>query len=423
MKRLICIFFVTVTLIFSLSVSAADKKPPLTFELDSVSVSQVVRVIFNDVVKSPYVLDPSVVKDERLVSFRWDSSKGEIKPFLRIFLDALGYQVVTVSGIDLIKLKDEVKKKDDEEPEKEVFIYQSKFRDGSYLVDLLSPLFKGSFTSRRSVQAPEGAKQDIKSVPAGSAAASIERRTDMLIFNGLAVEIEKLKKLLPQVDIASGEVLVKGVLYEVQTGKKDGSGFQLAAGLLSGKLSVGLGGAASALDNFVRLKSNTGLTIDAVLSALSSDSRFKIVSSPSLRVRSGSTAKITVGQDVPVLGSVSYPSNGQAAVQSVEYRSSGVIFDLTPDVHGSVIDLKVGQQVSNFVKTESGVNSSPTLIKRDLSTSISMLDGEVIVLGGLNEDKDSNAETGFSFLPKFMRTRSEDVSKSEILLLLQVTKI
>ena len=231
-----------------------------------------------------------------------------------------------------------------------------------------------------------------------------------------------MQKILAQVDISSGEVLVKGVLYEVQTGKKQGSGFQLAASILSGQLNIGLGGAASALDNFVRLKMSGGVSIDAVLSALSSDSRFKIVSSPSLRVRSGATAKIVVGQDVPVLGALSFPANGQP-VQSVEYRSSGVIFDLSPDVRGSVIDLRVGQQISNFVKTESGVNSSPTLIKRDLTTSISMSDGELIVLGGLTENKDSDSRTGLSFLPKFLQSEVGDTSNSEILLLLQVTKI
>ena len=161
-------------LILCASAHAAD----LNFELDAVPVSQVLRVIFTDVVKTPYVLDSAVVNDSRLVSFRWDSSKGQIKPFLVVFLDSLGYRIVTVSGIDLIKPKEE-KKLEELIPEKDVFVYIPKFRDGSYLVDLLSPLFKGSFTSRRSVKAPEGAKSDIASVPPGSAAALSDRKSDL----------------------------------------------------------------------------------------------------------------------------------------------------------------------------------------------------------------------------------------------------
>lgn len=420
MKR----FWLVILLVLSFTVQAAQPKKQaaaLSFELDGVPVSQIVRVVFSEVVKTPYVLDPAVVSDSRAVSFRWDSAKGEIRPFLSAFLDLLGYRVETVGGVDMVRPKPPEEAKPEEE--KDAFVYRPKFRDGSYLVDLLGPLFKGSFTVRRAVQAPEGAKQETKAVPQGSAAAMIDRKADTLIFNGTEKEIARLQKILPQVDVSSGEVLVRGVLYEVQTGKKEGSGLQLAASLLSGKLSIGVGGAAAALDNFVRLNLTGGVTVDAVLSALSSDSRFKVVSSPSLRVRSGSTAKITVGQDVPILGALSYPQGAGQAVQSVEYRSSGVIFDLTPDVRDSVVDLKVGQQVSNFVATSTGVNNSPTLTKRELSTSVSVADGEVIVLGGLNEDKASNADTGLSFLPSFMRSHTEDASKSEILLILQVTKL
>lgn len=418
MKRLIAA--VAFFLAFAVQAAEPKKADGVSFTLDGVAVSQVVRVVFSEVLKTPYVLDPAVVGDSRPVSFRWDNARGDIKPFLFGFLDMLGYRMTNVGGVDLVRPKPEAKP---DEEEKEVFVYRPMFRDGSYLVDLLGPLFKGGFTVRRSVQAPEGAKAPQQAVPAGSAAALIDRKADTLVFNGTEKEIARLQKVLPQVDVSSGEVLVRGVLYEVQTGKKEGSGLQLAASLISGKLSLGFGGTPTSGDNFVRLKLDSGVTVDAVLSALSSDSRFKVVSSPSLRVRSGAQAKITVGQDVPILGALSYPQGAGQAVQSVEYRSSGVIFDLSPDVRGSVVDLKVNQQVSNFVKTETGVNGSPTLTKRELATAVSMEDGEVIVLGGLNENKSSSAETGLSFLPSWMRSKTGEDSDSEILLILQVTKL
>ena len=95
----------------------------------------------------------------------------------------------------------------------------------------------------------------------------------------------------------------------------------------------------------------------------------------------------------------------------------------SPKVHGDTIDLDVGQQVSNFVVTETGVNNSPTLIKRELKTALTLLDGDVVVLGGLTEDKGTDGATGLSFLPDWARYKSKDNSKSEILLVLQVNKI
>ncbi len=398
----------------------AVKVAPLSFSLDSVSVSQVLRIVYGEVVMTSYVLDPVVVADQRLVSFRWDSSKGDIRSFMVSFLGSLGYVINTRSGVDFVRVKEDKK---DIQPEKEVFVYRPKFRDGSYLVDMLTPLFKGSFSARRGISLPESAKQDLKAVNPNSAASMIDRKADTLIFSGSDLEIGKLKKLLDQVDMVGAQVLVRGALYEVQTSSGDGSAFSLAASVLSGKFGITLGSGGAVLANSVALKTTGPVSIDAVLSALATDSRFKVVSSPSLRVRDGSTAKLVVGQEVPVLGALSFPQGGGQAVQSIEYRSSGVIFDLTPQIRDSVVDLQVSQQVSNFINTTTGVNGSPTLTKRELSTAVSMSDGDVIVLGGLNENKESAASSGLSFLPAVFHSTSKDQSNSEILLILQVTRL
>jgi type II secretory pathway component GspD/PulD (secretin) len=110
-------------------------------------------------------------------------------------------------------------------------------------------------------------------------------------------------------------------------------------------------------------------------------------------------------------------------VQSVEYRSSGVIFDLSPVVRDSVVDLTVGQQLSNFVTTQTGVNNSPTLTKREVRTSLSVADGDIVIIGGLAENRESSGRIGFSFLPEWMRSDTGQTSKSEILLVLQVSRL
>jgi general secretion pathway protein D len=265
---------------------------------------------------------------------------------------------------------------------------------------------------------PEGVKPD-RPTPEGSASALLDQNADVLVFSGTDKEIAKLKKLLPQVDFALGEVVVRGVVYEVTTSEKDGSAFGLLASIASGKLGIGIG-SANPIGNFVQLKN---ASLDVVYAMLATDNRFKIMSSPSMRIRSGSNGKFSVGQDVPVLGSISYPTGAGQAVHSVEYRSSGVIFDIAPTVREGVIDLNIDQQLSNFITTTTGVNNSPTLTKRALKTSVGVQDGDLIVLGGLTETKEGNTHDGFSFLPKFLHSASKENSKSEILLVLQVDRI
>lgn len=290
---------------------------------------------------------------------------------------------------------------------------------------MLSPIFQHSgFALNRSIRAPAGAKIDIGSiasspVPAGSAASLVDQDSDTLIFLGTNKEIDKLQLLLARLDVPSGEVLVRAVVYEVSTGKSDGTAFSLAANILGGRLGLSLG-AVTDVSNSMTVKMGT---IDAVVAVLSGDSRFKAVSTPRVRIRSGGSARLTVGQDVTTLGAVTVPQGGTQAVQSIDYRSSGVILGIVPTVRETGIDLTVDQQISDFVRTETGVNGSPTLTKRSLTTTVSIKEDELIVLGGLTQRRVTEEVSGPRFLSSLFRSRHETTTQSEILLLMQVSRL
>jgi general secretion pathway protein D len=406
--------FLACTLALGLVLAQSAPKR-VSFDFKGINVAQVVQLIYGEVLTSAYVIDPEVLGDARLVSFRYTSDKGDIKAFVRSFLESLGYVTRSKDGVDFIT-KRPIEEKREATVEKDGFVYRPQYRDVSYLARLLAPMFQGGFSVNRAISG--SSVQSDKPVPDGSATSLIDQNADVLIFSGTEKEIDKLKKLLPQVDFQLGEVVVRGVVYEVNTSNKDGSAFGLLANLLNGNLQAGIG-ATNPIGSFLRFKNTT---LDVVYSMLSQDNRFKVMSSPSLRIKSGAQGTFSVGQDVPVLGAVTYSGNGQP-VQSVEYRSSGVIFNILPTVRESVIDLSVDQQLSNFAQTTTGVNTSPTLTKRALKTSIGMQDGDLIVLGGLTENKESDARDGLSFLPKFLHTSGKENSKTEILLVLQVNRI
>lgn len=406
MKRLLW----TLCLLVCARAFAAEKSADLAFEFAGAPVGHVVNLIYGDALKSSYVLSPELLADQRQVSFRFGGSVQAVRADLVKLLDSLGYAIADRGGLEFIGPKKELA------TETETFVYRPRFRDVGYLADLLRPLFKGEFTVNRPVAAPVASKTDA-AVPAGSAAALVDRAADVLVFRGEVPEVKKLEKLLAQVDYQLGEVMVRGVVYEVQTGDSTGSAFGLAASLLSARLSINLAGTAQ--ENSISFSVGNA---DAVFSALSSDTRFKVVTQPALRVRSGAQASFSVGQDVPVLGAVSYVSNGQP-VQSVEYRNSGIIFNVTPQVREGAVDLIVQQQISNFVQTTTGVNSSPTLIKRELRTDVQMRYGEVVMLGGLTEEKSNASRAGLPFLPAWMQSRTGDNAKTELLVVLQLSRL
>ncbi|MDY0485030.1 type II secretion system protein GspD [Pasteurella multocida] len=371
------LFLMISSFMFSMSVSAQN----IDFKLDSVPLHKAISMIYDEVLEKPYMLDPVLVDDKRLISFKVTKAQ-DFSAFLQRYFSNMNIKIHSKNGVDYIQYV---------EPKvtKQSFVYNPIHRDVTYLSEFL--------------------QSDGQVFASG----------DKLVFYGTSSEIARAKSVLKSIDTVSKEVVVTGYVFEVQTTEKEGSGINLLAKLLSGRLGISIG-VKQNFENFITV--NAG-NLDAMIELFRTDSRFHVVSSPTLRVKSGSRGNFSVGSDVPILGSVKYDKDGRA-VQSIEYRSSGVIFEIVPTVKNGAIDLKIQQQLSNFVKTDTGVNNSPTLIKRDLVTDVTVKSGDVVVLGGLAQNKLTEGETGFSFLPKgFLTGKSKSDEKTDIIVLLQVKQL
>ena len=402
------------------------ERGPISMNFGQIPVVQLVALVYGDMLGENFVLHPALASSEQVVTVRLETGmdKPKLRKFIASFLDSVGIVAEQRGAYVLVRPVAERGKRADDE----VFFYRPKHRSVSYIMDLCSGLFtSGRFSVQRAVAGVTGQLSAVadpaapRPVDNGSNAYSLQSRAelDAFVFSGPAKEVELLGKLLPQVDVPVGEVIVKAVLYEVVKGKTDGTAVSVALSVLGGRLGVSLGDSAR-LGNAVTFKS---ADFEAAFSALASDTRFKAISTPRLRVRSGAQAKLTVGQDVPTVGALSYPQNGAAPVQSIEYKSAGVIFGITPEVRDSVIDVHLDQQVSDFARTETGVNNSPTLTKRSLSTDVTLADGELVVLGGLTQDRNTGSRSGLSFLPRWLDTSSSSEGSTEILLMLQVDRV
>ncbi len=383
-----------------------------------------IQVAEDEIFGRRWVLSDELAVDTRPVSFNLSRSGTKVQQ-RRAFIDwlkTLNIRVTTRNSVDYFSVV---------VPPAPVvplvtWVYSPRYRDVPYLYSVLSSAVA---TGSSPVQTP--ASSDVKS--SGSSAASsrhfsapvsrenafLSSSGDTLVFRGTNAELSRLKQLLPLVDVPARGVMVTGGIYEVQTGRTEGSGLALAARLLSGRLGVNIGLTTSpSMGNYVSFRTGS---LDAILELFRTDSRFRVVSTPHLRVNSGQESTLSNGEQVPVLGSVSY-QEGQA-VQSVTYRDSGVIFRIKPVVTDENISLHVNQQLSNFVQTKTGVNDTPTLIKRELDTTLTLKDGDVVLLGGVSEHKVTNAKTGLSFLPDILGQKSGEEIKTDLVVLLQVKKV
>lgn len=429
----------------------------ISLVFDKIGIVELAKVAYGEMGKQPVVFTSEAVKAQEVVTLTLrNMDRARAMEQVAELLKGAGYSVENKAGVVWI---DKVSPLQDGE-----FFYRPKYRAVLYLLDMLAPLFKsGTFTVQHSnLQqpsfyspfsgppaafpsqtpfAPSGLQasptmisQTMISQPTAQYAPGYapgydntspygiptaqDKEPDAFIFKGSVADRDRLQRLLAQIDTATPEVLVKAVVFEVSTDGNDQSAISLAAQLLSGRLGINLGNMATG-DFSAVFK---GTNFQAVINALSTDRRFKAVSSPQLRVQSGSTAQLTVGSETPVLGAVNYDNVGKS-IQSVEYKSSGVILNLKPEIREDTANLHISQQISNFIQTTTGVNNSPTLIKRELQTTVGVRSEEVLVLGGLDQNTSTKEHAGISFLPSWLGSNSDAHSKTEVLLILQATRI
>lgn len=238
-----------------------------------------------------------------------------------------------------------------------------------------------------------------------------------LTYAGTKTTLGRVKKLLAEVDREPYAVSVRAAVLEYTESSDTSRSFIGALSALGGRLGVTIQAGAK-LANAVTW---SGATLQAALSAVEGDSRFRYLAQPSLRVLDGQKARLTVGQDVPIRGAVTTDNRGNQ-MQSIEYRTAGVVLELTPHIYEDSIVLSVKQQISSVTTTTSSGIDSPTVLKREAETVVDAHDRDLIIIAGMDESRDIDSRSGLSILPSWLGGQARTHSRSQILLLLEVTR-
>lgn len=233
-----------------------------------------------------------------------------------------------------------------------------------------------------------------------------------ILLTGSKADIEKMRKVLDSVDSLPKLVDVSASWIEVTDNASDGRGISLMANFLGVKLGASLGTVNSG--SAVSIKSTR---FELVIDALKSDTRFKQVSNSRLVGDDYEKLMLTVGDETPTISSTGRDNAGNT-VQNIVYRPSGVIVDVLPKVLGNGrIKLSVDGQISNFKSTSNGVTNSPTLIKRQVKTQVTVVDGDVLLIGGLNDRQSVDASSALSFWPSWA-SKSNSKAETDLVLVL-----
>src|SRR6266704_2846794 len=253
------------------------------------------------------------------------------------------------------------------------------------------------------------------------------------------------QKMIDDIDKAKPEVVIQVEVLQISTDRLRDLGIlpgqQASVALTNGTSTSGSTTTSNPItfDTFRHLNPNSfsvtlpSLTANMVLT----DNDTKIIQNPEIRSVDGQTAKLKIGQRIPVAtgsfqAGVGVGSTGGAGFVNplvntqFTYLDVGVNVDVTPRVHP---DREVSMRLKIEVSSQLGVVniggiSQPVISSRTIEHDIRLKEGEVNILGGLIERTDSenvNGWPGFAKLPILGRLFSEkkvDHQADEVLIVL-----
>jgi len=266
-------------------------------------------------------------------------------------------------------------------------VYQVRSRDAQTLADIASGVL-----GERSGAPPDGA-------PAGPPGSlTVDEMGNRIIFNGTLGEFRPLERLFRTLDTAAPEVLIEVTIAEVTLSEDERFGLEFLLNTFGGDLEVrtsdGLGLESGGLSAVLRSGD-----INLTAAARASRSHINILSTPRIVTRSGSSASVQVGTDVPIITSQRAATTQQTGstdiLQTIQFRSTGVLLNVEPRVFSDDrIDLVISQEVSAAQSNPNQAIASPIISNRSLTSELTLQDGQTAVLGGLMERRLNRGSTG-----------------------------
>lgn len=266
----------------------------------------------------------------------------------------------------------------------------------------------------------------------------VNKQGNSLIIKTTPGEYQQWHGLLKELDRPSRTALIMATVAEVNLDDSESYGFswmlkQFQAGsrLINTGVSASPGTTSSVAANTFRIAiANSSGDPRALITALASTNRTRVLANPSVLARNGETATIQVGQEVPITTSTVTTAatsiSGTVTQNAVQYRSTGVILKVKPVIHaGGRIEIDVSQEVSSAAANETSGISSPVISTRKIDTKLSVSEGNTILLGGLIRSDTTKNIGGIPYLKDvpylgalFRTSHKETEQRTELIVML-----
>ncbi|WP_308912000.1 type II secretion system secretin GspD [Pseudokordiimonas caeni] len=296
--------------------------------------------------------------------------------------------------------------------------------DGEALVPILSEVSQSLASAQG--EATPGTRR---------ATISFHKATNALVINASPEMQQTLEGVVRQLDIPRAQVLVEAIIVEISdnAAKELGLQYILAGGEGSwipftatnysntapnvlaatgalvldkkygddedGPFSDGIKAlGTAAVDSFLGMngfaggiagQTKDGTLFGVILNAVASDSGSNILSTPSVMTMDNAEASILVGQEIPITTGEALGSANTNPFRTIDRKEVGVKLAVTPQINeGDEIRLNLEQEVSSVSGPVAANSTELVTNKREIKTTVSVRNGEIIVLGGLIEENE-----------------------------------
>lgn len=246
--------------------------------------------------------------------------------------------------------------------------------------------------------------------------------TNSLVITAPEPLYRQVRALIDQLDSRRAQVYIESMIVEVSGGDAADFGFQWLGLLgqsgdkwgLAGGQNFSNPGGPSIVDINVAARGgnavsigqglNIGLLRDfngsiglaAIARMLQTQANTNIVSTPNLMTLDNEEAKIVVGENVPfITGQFTSTGSGGGGsavnpFQTIERKDVGITLRIRPQIgENGAIRMTIFQEQSS-VKSDTAAgttNAGPSTTKRSIEGTVTIDDGQILVLGGLIEDR------------------------------------
>ena len=252
-----------------------------------------------------------------------------------------------------------------------------------------------------------------------------DNATNSLVITARPDDFDILVGIIKELDLPRRQVFIEAAIMEASSDSSFNFGVNWAGALgggntrLIGSANHG-GGSISIPDNgspgFVGFPSGASIgavltdafsiggtpySIQSILRAVKGDNAFTLLSTPQLLTLNNEEARVDIVDNIPFVKQSVVTTVNSVSTQSVDYKDVGVKLKITPRIgaNGTLL-LNVNQEVSRVVNSlidlGQGQNLiAPTTRKREVETTIRMVDGQTAVIAGLlgKDDSSNNSST------------------------------